>query len=314
MCSACGQSRCLASGASWCCADGWLALLVLELHLTWLASFFFSPPVLTCTLGDPCCVPQLCSPERGRAEPQFWPFQALQLPLEHEKQRQRGEHLADLPWPLFTSCQVGRHLGLSLSEVVLSCQPWPTQGSSMAVLAVDLGLLTSRVAPHRICGSLPCEMNVGLTLLWLFLCDLRLLYSNRYWSSSRLLLQSGGNFYIEMVLLSPRSLGRDLYVMVGCEPEAAWWSWRRGDYLAPSLRVLRIVLGRWYLTVGLPLRGLSPGLRMPWRLRSCPGEWQLRVDLGEWATLWSACPAGSSKTAFWCKCLVLCISASGTGE
>lgn len=60
------------------------------------------------------------------------------------------------------------------------CPLLPVQGSSRAVLAGDLGLLSSPVAACRIHGSLPCEMNAGLALLLLPLCDLRLVYSNRY--------------------------------------------------------------------------------------------------------------------------------------
>lgn len=58
----------------------------------------------------------------------------------------------------------------------------------------------------------------GLTLLWVFLGDLKLLYLNRHGRSSQLQLQSGGGDF-EMSL-SPGSLSRDLCVTGGCG--AAW--------------------------------------------------------------------------------------------
>lgn len=97
---------------------------------------------------------------------------------------------------------------------------------------------------------------MGLALLWLFLCDLKLLYLNRYGRSSWLQLQCGGGDF-GTVPQSPKSLSRDLCVTGGCR--AAWWPWaRRGHFwplLCPpcALHCAGEVMPHW----GCPRWGLS---------------------------------------------------------
>lgn len=106
-------------------------------------------------------------------EPQVCPFQALQLLPEHKKQRQMRKCLET---PLPTAPMLGGSSGCS--HGCPPCQPKAAAWPWPCLTITRLGFLTSPAASYRICGSLPWELNMGLTLLWVFCCGLKLLYVN----------------------------------------------------------------------------------------------------------------------------------------